>query len=312
MKNFSDFAQSVWVVLFVLIVAVSSLQAQNAEDAAKIQMPANVSAEPAEQKDSSVVLTEKTDFRPAFQSSRVFNSIKERAESRSTSDESERDFRLTPKTSFFPKKDEVTPDPAKNTNSLLALPPRKANVNVPQNQTASPPAKQTSPAPYVRETKKERFKDYVRNIVGPYSLLGTAVFAGIFQYRDLPPEWENDSKGYARRFASALGILAINETTVYALDEAFKLDSDYYKSTKKTIKGRLQDSIVNTLMARKPDGKRVFGFPRIAGNYSSAIIADTTWYPKRFGVKDGIVDGTYSIGVDVLFNIAREFLFKGK
>lgn len=311
MKNFSDFAQSVWVVLFVLIIAVSSLQAQSAEDVAKIQTPVNLSAETVEQEDSSAIPAEKTERRPAFESSRLLNLQKESVNSRSAFESPEKNFRFVPKTFFFPKKDEVD-SKSEKTDSQSAPLPRNANVNFPRNQTASPPAKQTSPAPYVRETKKERFKDYVRNIVGPYSLLGTAVFAGIFQYRDLPPEWENDSKGYARRFASALGILAINETTVYALDEAFKLDSDYYKSTKKTIKGRLQDSIVNTFMARKPDGKRVFGFPRIAGNYSSAIIADTTWYPKRFGVKDGIVDGTYSIGVDVLFNIAREFLFKGK
>lgn len=311
MKNCFDFAQSVWVVLFVLIIAVSSLQAQSAEDVAKIQTPVSLSVETVEQEDSSAIPAEKTERRPAFEPSRLLNLQKESVNSRSAFESPEKNFRFVPKTFFFPKKDEVD-SKSEKTDSQSAPLPRNANVNFPRNQTASPPAKQTSPASYVRETKKERFKDYVRNIVGPYSLLGTAVFAGIFQYRDLPPEWENDSKGYARRFASALGILAINETTVYGLDEAFKLDSDYYKSTKKTFKGRLQDSIVNTLMARKPDGKRVFGFPRIAGNYSSAIIADTTWYPKRFGVKDGIVDGTYSIGVDILFNIAREFLFKGK
>lgn len=309
MKNFFDFSQSVWVVLFVLIVAVSYAKAQNTEDAAKIPISVNVSAEPSEQKDSFLLPPEKIEFRPAFQSSRMFDSSKEEIRSRLAFDKSERDFRFAPKTSFFPGKDEIKSEDEEKTDSSPVPLPQNASVSFPRSQTSAT-AKQTPV--YVRAPAKERFEDYVKNVVGPYSLLGTAVFAGIFQYRDLPQEWENDSKGYARRFGSALGILAINETTVYALDEAFKLDSDYYKSTKKTYKGRLQDSIVNTFMARKPDGKRVFGFPRIAGNYSSAIIADTTWYPKRFGVKDGIVDGTYSIGVDVLFNIAREFLFKGK
>jgi hypothetical protein len=275
MKTFINFTRLACSILFVLLAAVSSLQAQNTDT----KPPAEVSVKPDAPKIYPVTPNETIKFSPAFGLS------KEKTGSPPDVELPKKDFRFAPKTSFFPKKDEVKSESEK---------------------TNSPPA------PYVRAPTKERFRDYVRNIVGPYSLLGTAIFAGIFQYRDLPPEWENDSKGYARRFASALGILAINETTVYALDEAFKLDSDYYKSTKKTFKGRLQDSIVNTFMARKPDGKRVFGFPRIAGNYSSAIIADTTWYPKRFGVKDGIVDGTYSIGVDVLFNIAREFLFKGK
>ncbi len=301
MKTFINLTRLVCFVAFVLLAAVSSLPAQTTDT----KPTAEVSVKPDEPKASTVTPNEKIKFSPSF------DSLKEKTASPPDFEPPVKDFRFVPKTFFFPKKDEVD-SKSEKTDSQSAPLPRNANVNFPRNQTASPPAKQTSPVPYVREAKKERFKDYVRNVVGPYSLLGTAVFAGIFQYRDLPPEWENDSKGYARRFASALGILAINETTVYALDEAFKLDSDYYKSTKKTFKGRLQDAVVNTLMARKPDGRRVFGFPRIAGNYSSAIIADTTWYPKRFGVKDGIVDGTYSIGVDVLFNIAREFLFKGK
>lgn len=294
-----SFAQPFYLILLVL-VAVSSLQAQETAtsdtNTTKLQSTiADSAAKPNEWREEvSVLPIEKIELRPAFK---------------------------LPKQHFFfnPKNtdsevntgSENAGSEQEKIKSLPVVPRRGAKLDFPANQTSAP-TKQTSAAPYVRAPPKERFKDYIRNVVGPYSLLGTAVFAGIFQYRDLPPEWENDSKGYARRFASALGILAINETTVYALDEAFKLDSDYYKSTKKTIKGRLQDSIVNTLMARKPDGKRVFGFPRIAGNYSSAIIADTTWYPKRFGVKDGIVDGTYSIGVDILFNIAREFLFKGK
>ncbi len=300
MKTFLDFTRLVCFVAFVLLAAVSSLPAQITDT----KPTAEVSAKPDEPKASPVTPNEKIKF------SLSFESLKEKTQSPPDFESPVKDFRFEPKTFFFPKKDEVISEPGKETDSPPAPLPDKANANFPLNQTSAP-AKQT-PAPYVRAPAKERFKDYVRNIVGPYSLLGTAVFAGIFQYRDLPPEWENNSKGYARRFGSALGILTINETTVYALDEAFKLDSDYYKSTKKTYKGRLQDAVVNTFMARKPDGKRVFGFPRIAGNYSSAIIADTTWYPKRFGVKDGIVDGTYSIGVDVLFNIAREFLFKGK
>ncbi len=294
MKISISFARPFYLILFVL-VAVLSLQAQDTATANLQPVVAESAEKPNERrKELPVLLAEKTEFRAAFKLP------KER-------------FFFAPKNTDFDVNtgSEKVDSEQEKIESSPTMPRSAAKLDFPASQT-SPPTKQISPAPYVRETKKERFKDYIRNVVGPYSLLGTAVFAGIFQYRDLPPEWENDSKGYARRFASALGILAINETTVYALDEAFKLDSDYYKSTKKTIGGRLQDSIVHTLMARKPDGKRVFGFPRIAGNYSSAIIADTTWYPKRFGVKDGIVDGTYSIGVDILFNIAREFLFKGK
>lgn len=306
MKISYDFAGRVWLVLFVFPIAVASLQAQSATNPAEFQTPVNLSAASSVQKDATTAPGEIINIRPKFDSRRIFASPNEKNETRRPAFEPAI-RRFAPQTSFFPKRVELKPEPLSEVDSSSAILPRRPNVTFPANPSSALP-KQTSAA-YVRPNAKERFKDYVSAVVGPYALLGTAAFAGIFHYRDLPNEWENDSKGYARRFGSALGILAINETTVYALDEAFKLDSNYYKSTKKTIRGRLQDAIVNSFVARKPDGKRVFGFPRVAGNYGSAIIAEKTWYPKRFGYKDALVDGTYSVGVDVLFNIAREFFW---
>lgn len=168
------------------------------------------------------------------------------------------------------------------------------------------PANQTT-AGYVRPNAKARLKDYVLGVVGPYALLGTAAFAGVYHYRDLPQEWENDSRGYARRFASGLGIQAVRATTVYALDEAFRLDSNFYKSKRKKIGERLADAVVSTYTARTPSGKRVFGFPRVAGNYAAMTVAYKTWYPERFGFRQAARDTVFSLGFDVGINIFREF-----
>jgi hypothetical protein len=173
------------------------------------------------------------------------------------------------------------------------------------------PASQTSGG-YVRPNAKQRFNNYLSGVVGPYALLGTAAFAGVYHYRDLPQEWENDSRGYARRFASGLGIQAVRATTIYALDEAFRLDSNFYKSKRKKISERLADAVVSTYTARKPDGRRVFGFPRIAGNYAAMTVAYKTWYPERFGFKQAARDTVFSLGFDVGINIFREFFPWGK
>lgn len=181
----------------------------------------------------------------------------------------------------------------------------QSGATEPEDETKFP-ANQTSGG-YIRPNAEARFKSYVSGVVGPYALLGTAALAGIYHYRDLPPEWENDSKGYARRFASGLGIQAVRATTVYALDEAFRLDSNFYKSTRKKYRERLIDAVVSTYTARTPSGKRVFGFPRIVGNYTAMTVAYKTWYPERFGFKQAARDTVFSLGFDVGINIFREF-----
>ena len=192
---------------------------------------------------------------------------------------------------IFPAKNDF-PNPAKNN---LPLPAKKY---FPPSQTATG---------YVRPTPKERFKGYVLGVVGPYALLGTAAIAGITHYRDLPREWENDSRGYARRFASGLGIQAVRATTVYALDEAFRLDSNFYKSKRKKIGERIADPLISTYTARTPSGKRVFGFPRVVGNYAAMNVAYKTWYPERFGFKQAARDTAFSLGFDFGINLFREF-----
>lgn len=169
-------------------------------------------------------------------------------------------------------------------------------------------SKQTST--YQRPNSKERFNNYVRNTVGPFALLGTAFSAGIGTVANEPEEWEGNIEGFGRRFASNLGERAIRQTAIYGLDEALKLDSTFYRSQKKDFGSRLGNAMISTITARNKSGKRVVGVPRIVGNYSSAIIARETWYPKRFDYKDGLRSGTISFGTEALINVFREFVFK--
>ena len=159
----------------------------------------------------------------------------------------------------------------------------------------------------MRPNKNERFKKYLNRTFGPYALLGNAASAGFAHLLDEPEEWENNSKGFGRRLASTIGRNIISQTVTYGLDESFKLDSSYYKSGSKKIKDRLKNAVLSTFTARKPDGKRVFGFPRIAGTFTSAIIANQFWYPSRFDYKDGIRSGAFSLGTSVGVNFLREF-----
>lgn len=166
---------------------------------------------------------------------------------------------------------------------------------------------------YTRPSAKERAKKYADRTVGPYTLIGVAVGAGFAQASDNPEDWENNGKGYARRFASNFGENAIEQTIVFGLDETFKVDSLFYKKGKGTkLSARFANAVLTTVTARTKSGRRVPGFARFAGIYASNIISTTTWYPDRFSYQDGLRQGTISLGFDAAFNLVREFIFPGK
>lgn len=212
--------------------------------------------------------------------------------------------------------------------AALCLTTTAVSVNAQQNetgnedsQTQSKPSKFSSdlrtPQPnktvsrfkYSRPTAKERFKKYVKSNVGLSALATTAVTSGISHYNDSPEEWEDDSKGYARRFGSSFAQRAIRTTVIYGLDETLRVDSNFYKKGKgEKFNKRLINALISPVTARKPNGRRVVGIPRIVGTYSSSIIAREAWYPERFDYKDGLRTGTISLGINAAINLVREFI----
>jgi hypothetical protein len=145
---------------------------------------------------------------------------------------------------------------------------------------------------------------------GPMALGKRVVTSGYGTWRNSPEEWGDTWEGFGRRFASSTGKSIIKSTTMYGLDEAFKLDSSYYRSKNKSVGGKLKNALISPFTARTTEGKRVFGFPRIVGTYTSSIVASETWYPSRYDYKDGLRSGTVSLGMNAVFNVVKEFVWK--
>jgi hypothetical protein len=179
--------------------------------------------------------------------------------------------------------------------------------NLPVNGGAVKLVPQTA---YTRPTATKRFNRYVKSIFGPVALGKNVLSAGYSTWRNSPEEWGDNWEGFGRRFASGLGKNAIKQTISYSLDEAFKLDSGSYRSNKKSVGGRLGDALMSPFTARKTDGKKVFGFPKVVGTYTASIIAAETWFPKRYTYKDGLKNGTISLGMNAAFSVFKEFFWK--
>lgn len=175
--------------------------------------------------------------------------------------------------------------------------------------TPTPDASTTSSDTYVRPDATKRFNRAVKGIVGPSALAKTVLSAGWSTWRNSPEEWGDKWEGFGRRVASSFGKGVIKQSTIYVMDEAFQVDSHYYKSKKKDLKSKMGNALLSTVTARNKNGKRVFGAPRIVGTYASSVIAAEAWYPSRFNYKNGLRSGTISMGTAALFNVVKELFF---
>jgi hypothetical protein len=178
-----------------------------------------------------------------------------------------------------------------------------------ETTTTTTSSAQVTDKDYVFPSSRERFKRYVSSTVGPMRLLRTGASAGVAQWRDSPEEWCQGMKGYGKRFASGMGQNAIQQTVSYGLDEAFNLDSGFVKSKREGFFPRMKDALMQNVTSRTKSGKRVISVSRFAGAYAGGITATETWYPERYGYKDGLRIGTTTLLAGFGINLMREFVF---
>src|SRR5271166_508753 len=165
---------------------------------------------------------------------------------------------------------------------------------------------------YARPTEKTKLRNYFFDAFGPYPIVGAAFAAGINQLQNTPPEWKQGAEGYGKRFGSDFGIAAVSITTRYALAEAFKEDTLYYRCECKGVFPRLSHAVISTFTARRgEDGHRVFSIPSLIAPYAGTMTAVYGWYPGRYNAMDGFRMGNYSLLGYVGANVALEFLYSG-
>lgn len=165
---------------------------------------------------------------------------------------------------------------------------------------------------YTRPTQKIKLHNYIFDTFGPYPIVGAAAVAGVNQAYNTPPEWKQGFDGYSKRFGSNFGIAAASTTTRYALAQAFKEDTLYYRCECKKFFPRFGHAVISTLTARRgEDGHRVFSLPSLIAPYAGTMTAVYAWYPDRYGAKDALRMGNYTMLGYVGGNIALEFFYSG-
>jgi hypothetical protein len=199
---------------------------------------------------------------------------------------------------------------------LLALPALgKAQALANMTDSSDPRAvvhASTTDRTYFRPTQRTMAKNYVFDAYGPYPVAGAAFTAGLNQISNAPPEWKQGFVGYSKRFGSDFGIAAVGTTTRYVLAEALREDTLYYRCDCRGALPRVRHAFFSTLTARRgEDGHRVFSLPALIAPYAGSMAAVYGWYPSRFGAKDALRIGNYSLLAYAGQNLSLEFFYSG-
>jgi hypothetical protein len=152
-----------------------------------------------------------------------------------------------------------------------------------------------------------KFQLYVGDTYGPRAWLTSASTAGIRQWINSPPEWEQGMRGYARRFASSMGENAIRNTVRFGVGAALHEDPRYFPSVRKGILRRSWYAVTFVFVPRNDHGERTLGVSRLAGALSSGFISNT-WYPERLSdTSHAMSRAGIALGGDAALNLFHEF-----
>ncbi len=143
-------------------------------------------------------------------------------------------------------------------------------------------------------------------------MLTAVASAGIQQAYGTPPEWGQGWDAYGVRLGSNYGIQLITTATRYAVAEAFREDTIYYRCACRGFFPRLENALISTVTARRgADGHRVFSLAAIGAPYAGTMSATLGWYPSRYEPMDGFRIGNYNLAAHAGQNIALEFIYGG-
>jgi hypothetical protein len=144
-------------------------------------------------------------------------------------------------------------------------------------------------------------------MVDPLGVVYSAAAAGIGQWQDEPPEWQQGAGGVARRFAASQGWKAAQNSIALGFDTTFGLDPRFHRSRETGFWPRLRGALSQTVVAYTDSGGRAFNYSKVGGSYGASFLANS-WFPAHSnGAGDAAERGTIGLGLNAASNVMKEF-----
>jgi len=154
----------------------------------------------------------------------------------------------------------------------------------------------------------ERNDIYWKTMVNPLGYLKAGFSAGIDQWKDKPPEWEQGMSGYGKRFGNIVGQYSIQRTVTFGLSSVLHEDNRYFNSGKKGFWSRMGYAVASGILARHDDGSRHISISQLGGVATGALVS-RAWLPssQRTG-GDAAVSFGITMASNMGFGVVKELL----
>jgi hypothetical protein len=161
---------------------------------------------------------------------------------------------------------------------------------------------------------KSKLHFHVESVSSPWSMAGSAAYAGILQEIGTPEEWGQGAGAYGKRFGSTVGCSGIHAVLAFGLDSTLHQDPRYFRSRDTGLWPRAAHALRGTILTRTDSGGETLSTWRLGSAYGAAFLSNQ-WYPDRLNtVRLGVLQGFLQLGFDFANNLGAEFLpdFKRK
>lgn len=171
------------------------------------------------------------------------------------------------------------------------------------------PDYRTSPALAIYKplTTADKFEMAVQGALDPGTFLLAGVFAGKDQLTDTDPSFGQGLRGYAYRFGTNYGDLAVGDFMTEAVfPSLLHQDPRYFRRGSGPVMARLGNAVEQIFWTRTDSGGHMFNFSEIGGNAAATAISNA-YHPDARDATDNAERWGIQIGLDVAGNIMKEF-----
>jgi hypothetical protein len=163
---------------------------------------------------------------------------------------------------------------------------------------------------YHKPTRREDFKAYEHELIGPRPFISAAIRSAIEQIRPVPIGWGQDFPGYLQRYGSAYGEFGIDSSVRYGLAALFHEDVRYLICHKCSAGQKFENAFLAEMTARHGEGgHRTVSLTPVVAGFSGPLIAYSAWYPPGYDAGDAAKHAFFGFGFRIVGHIVREFFF---
>jgi hypothetical protein len=156
--------------------------------------------------------------------------------------------------------------------------------------------------------RKSKLRLHAESVYSPWSMAGSAAYAGILQEIGTPEEWGQGAGAYGKRFASTVGCSGIHAVLAFGLDSTLHQDPRYFRSRSTGFWRRTAHALRGTILTRTDRGGETLSTWRLGSAYGTAFLSNQ-WYPDRLNtLRLGALQGSLRLGFDFASNLGAEFL----